>query len=102
MTGDKEKFNSIEMKAGAKVSFGGNQIGRITGVGQVGPVKDVYLVDGLCHNLLSVSQCTDRGNWVIFDSNECLIIDKQKLNLDKDILICKLKKNSVFLRRKFE
>ena len=55
MTGDKEKFNSIEMKEGAKVSFGVNQSGRITGVGQVGLVKDVYLVDDLCHNLLSVS-----------------------------------------------
>ena len=62
MTGDKEKFNSIEMKEGAKVSFEGNQSGRITGVLQVGPVKEVYLVDGLCHNLLSVSQCTHRGN----------------------------------------
>ena len=92
ITGDKEKFNSIEMKEELKVCFGGNQSGRITRVGQVGPVKDVYLVDGLCHNLLSVSQCTDRGNWVIFDSNECLIIDKQKLDLDKDSLNCKLMK----------
>ena len=35
LTGDKEKFNSLEIKEGAKVSFGGNQSGRITGVGQV-------------------------------------------------------------------
>ena len=75
ITGDRDKFNSIEMKEGEKVSFGGNQSGKITGVGEVEPVKDVYFVDGLCHNLLSVSQCTHRGNWVIFDSNECLIID---------------------------
>ena len=62
MKGDKEKYKSLEMKEGAKVTFGGNQSGRITGIGQVGPVKEVYLVDGLLHNLLSVSQCTDRGN----------------------------------------
>ena len=93
MTVDKEKFSSLEFKEGAKVSFGGNQSGKITGVGQVGPVKEVYLVNGLCHNLLSVSQCTDRGNWVIFDSNECLVIDKQKLNLDRNNLSCKLKAN---------
>ena len=93
MTGDKEKFNFLEIKEGAKVSFGGNQSGRITGIGQVSPVKEVYLVDGLCHNLLSVSQCTDRGNWVIFDSNECLVVGKQKLNLDKSNLSCKLKAN---------
>ena len=46
---------------------------------------------GLLHNLLSVSQCTDKGNWVIFDSNECLVIDKHKLKLDKSNLNCKLK-----------
>ena len=62
MTGDKDKFNSLVVKDGAKVSFGGNQSGKITGVGKVGPVQDVYLVDGLCHNLLNVSQSTDKGN----------------------------------------
>ena len=56
MTGDRDKFKSLVIKDGATVTFGGTQSGKITGVGEVGPVKDVYLVDGLCHNLLSVSQ----------------------------------------------
>ena len=93
MTGDRDKFKSLVIKDGATVTFGGNQSGKITGVGEVGPVKDVYLVDGLCHNLLSVSQSTDKGNWVIFDSHECIIVDKQDLNLDKANLKCKLKAN---------
>jgi len=33
----------------------------------------VYLVDGLQHNLLSVSQLCDKGNHVGFTSNQCLI-----------------------------
>ena len=41
MTGDRDKFKSLVIKDGAKVSFGGNQRGKITGVGEVGPVKDV-------------------------------------------------------------
>ena len=93
MTGDRDKFKSLVIKDGATVTFGGNQSGKITGVGEVGPVKDVYLVDGLCHNLLSVSQSTDKGNWIIFDSHECIIVDKQDLNLDKANLKCKLKAN---------
>ena len=92
MTGDRDTFKSLVIKDGAKVNFGGNQSGKITGVGEVGPMKDVYLVDGLCHNLLSVSQSTDKGNWVIFDSHECIIVDKQDLNLDKANLKCKLKR----------
>ena len=53
MTGDRDKLKSLVIKDGATVTFGGNQSGKITGVGEVGPVKDVYLVDGLCHNLLA-------------------------------------------------
>ena len=73
MTGDKNKFVNLKAKEGGKVSFGGNQSGRIVGIGEVqnangAPVKDVYHVEGLCHNLLSVSQSADKDNWVIFDS----------------------------------
>ena len=53
MTGDRDMFSSLVVKDGAKVSFGGNQSGKITGIGKVGSVQDVYLVDGLCHNLPS-------------------------------------------------
>ena len=91
MTGDMDKFKSLVIKDGAKVNFGGNQSGKITGVGEVDPIQDVYLVDGLYHNLLSVSQSTDKGNWVIFDSHECLIVDKNDLDIDKNNLKCKLK-----------
>ena len=93
MTGDRDKFKSLVIKDGAKVNFGGNQSGKITGVGEVGPIQDVYLVDGLCHNLLSVSQSTDKGNWVIFDSHECFIVDKNDLDIDKTNLKYKLKAN---------
>ena len=71
MTRDRDKFNSLVVKDGVKVSFGGNQSGKITGVGEVGPVQDVYLVEGLCHNLLSVSQSTDKGNWIITKRGWC-------------------------------
>jgi hypothetical protein len=36
-------------------------------------VQDVLLVDGLKHNLLSVSQMCDRGCEVVFTSKECKI-----------------------------
>ena len=41
MTGDRDKFKSLVIKDGATVTFGGNQSGKITGVGEVVPVKEV-------------------------------------------------------------
>ncbi|KAI9084598.1 hypothetical protein K1719_033380 [Acacia pycnantha] len=73
MTRDQSKFASIKHKDGGKVTFGGNESEELLGIGKIGnsngpQIKDVYLVDGLCHNLLGVSQSTDKGNLVIFDS----------------------------------
>ena len=87
MTGDKSKFVSIKPKDGGKVTFGGDQTGKIAGIGEIGNnegplIKDVYLVEGLCHNLLSVSQSTDKGNLVIFDSEECLIVKKDLISIN--------------------
>ena len=48
MTGDQSKFVSIKSKDGGKVTFGGNQTGKIAGIGKIGNkegllIKDVYL-----------------------------------------------------------
>ena len=36
-------------------------------------IENVFLVDGLKHNLLSISQLCDKGNRVIFESSICLV-----------------------------
>ena len=38
-------------------------------------MEDVYLVDGLKHNLLSVSQMCDKDNLVVFISNCCFVVN---------------------------
>ena len=40
-------------------------------------IENVVLVDGLKHNLLSVSQLCDKGFNVIFDDLACSVIDRQ-------------------------
>jgi len=65
MTGDRRKFVSLSKKEG-NVSFGSGS-GRIVGKGIVtlingkGKAQDDLLVDGLKHNLLSVSQICDQA-----------------------------------------
>ena len=52
----------------------------IVGIGNIGEslsnsIEDVYLVDGLRHNLLSVSQLCDKDNLVVFTLNRCLVVN---------------------------
>jgi len=78
MTGNKSNFLSLTAFDGGRVAFGNGKSGTIVGVGKIGKslshsIDKVYLVDGLQHNLLSVSQLCDKGNHVGFSLNQCLI-----------------------------
>jgi len=60
------------------VAFGNGKSGKIIGVGKIGKslshsIDNMYLINGLQHNLLSLSQLCDRGNHVEFSSDQCLI-----------------------------
>jgi len=52
-------FFTLTMKEGGNVKFGGNQSGKIIGTRTIGnffiSINKVWLVDGLEHNLLSIS-----------------------------------------------
>ena len=78
MTGDKECFLSFEEKEGGSVTFGNNDKAKIKGMGIIGKnnsakIKDVQYVEGLKHNLLSISQLCDNGYEVIFKPSICEI-----------------------------
>ena len=64
------------------MTFGDNGKGRIIGHGSIDNnssslIENVFLVDGLKHNLLSISQLCDKGFKVIFESSHCIIKDSQ-------------------------
>jgi len=80
MTGDKTKFAKLELKEKGFVTCGDNNKGRILGNGVIGNgssfnIKNVLLVEGLKHNLISISQLCDKGFKVMFKPNNCLIYD---------------------------
>ena len=55
-----------------------NVKGKIIDIGQVSKkdstyIENVLLVDGLQHNLLSISQLCNKGNRVIFKPKECFV-----------------------------
>ncbi|KAK9151265.1 hypothetical protein Syun_009574 [Stephania yunnanensis] len=77
MTGDAHQFIELKRHDGGKVTFGDNNKGRVIGLGTVGnnslSISNVYLVDGLKHNLLSISQLCDKGFHVMFESSKCIV-----------------------------
>ena len=79
MTGDQKKFISLNKKNG-NVSFGSG-FAKITGKGTAtlvngqGKAQNTLLVEGLKHNLLSVSQIFDQGHNVVFSAKNCEIRD---------------------------
>jgi len=80
MTGDKTKFAKLELKEEGFVTYGDNNKGRILGNEVIGNgssfnIKNVLLVEGLKHNLISISQLCDKGFKVMFEPNNCLIYD---------------------------
>jgi hypothetical protein len=65
MTGDKSKFLTLSESKSGNVTFGNDAPGKIKGKGMVslsngkGKAQDVLFVEGMKHNLLSVSQVCD-------------------------------------------
>ena len=60
MTGDEGHFSSLSLKDGGMVTFGDNGKGKIVGIDTIGKnssiiIENVLLVQGLKHNLLSIS-----------------------------------------------
>jgi len=80
VTGEKFNFLSLTAARGGSVALGNDKSGTIVGIGKIGEslshsIDGVYLVDGLRHNLLSVSQLCDKENLVLFTSNRCLVVN---------------------------
>ena len=89
MTGDESKFAFLTKKNWGYVTFGDNVKGRIIGQGNIGNgtsslIESVLLVDGLKHDLLSISQLCDKSFKVIFKASHCITKDIQN---DKTIFM---------------
>jgi len=80
MTGEKSNSLSLAATQGGSVPFGNGKSGIIVGIDKIGEslshsIDGVYLVDGLKHNLFSVSQVCDKDNLVVFSSKQCLVVN---------------------------
>ena len=85
MTGDSTLLTKFVERAGPSITFGDDSKGYTMGYGLISSenviIESVALVDGLKHNLLSISQLCDRGNEVWFTKEACVISDKTTGNI---------------------
>src|SRR2546430_11030496 len=98
MTGKINMLSSLRHKDGGLVTFGDNNQGKIIAIGDVGQgknplIENVLLVDGLRHNLLSISQLCDKGYKVLFDMNACHLYDSDMTN----IIAKGYRKNNIYI-----
>jgi hypothetical protein len=80
MTREKKMFTSCDMieNSTERIAFGGNGGGTVVGLGKISisinhSISDVYLVESLDYNLLSISQLCEMGYNCLF-TNEGVII----------------------------
>ncbi|XP_050238176.1 uncharacterized protein LOC126687663 [Mercurialis annua] len=79
LTGQISNFTQLEHKKLGNVTFGDDAKGQHVGIGKIGnssssSIENAWLVNGLKHNLLSVSQFCDKDYNVNFNSKACYAI----------------------------
>ena len=97
MTGEKTLLTNVVEKAVPVVTFGDDSKGFTTGYGnlEIGNViiENISLVDGLKHNLLSISQFCDKGYNVDFRKERCLISNRK----DEKLALQGVRKGNLFV-----
>ncbi|KAJ9558487.1 hypothetical protein OSB04_013101 [Centaurea solstitialis] len=91
MTGNMSYLEDFLRFNGGYVAFGDNpKGGKISGKGKVTrgklTLEEVYFVDQLRYNLLSVSQVCDKKYYILFSETECIILSS-KFKVDESLIL---------------
>ncbi|KAI3769035.1 hypothetical protein L6452_00131 [Arctium lappa] len=102
MTGNMSCLQDFKHINGGHVAFGDNLTsGKISGKGNVTKGKmtfeDVYYVDQLKYNLLSVSHVCDKQHSILFTNTECMILAPGFKAVDESMILLRTpRKNNVY------
>ena len=97
MTGDSTLLIEFKERAGPSITFGDDSKGYNVGYGLISKdnviIEEVSLVDGLKHNLLSISQLCDKGNTITFNSVACVVKNKRS----NKVVLTGVRKGNMYL-----
>ncbi|KAI3672608.1 hypothetical protein L6452_38703 [Arctium lappa] len=102
MTGNMTCLQNFKRIDGGHVAFGDNPAGgKISGKGNVSKGKmafeDVYYVEQLRYNLLSVSQVCDKKHSILFNDTECIILAPGFKVVDESMILLRTpRKDNVY------
>lgn len=102
MTGNMACLKNFKKIDGGHVAFGNNPAGgKISGKGDVSKGKmtfeDVYYVEQLRYNLLSVSQVCDKKHSILFTDSECIILAPGFKVVDENMILLRTpRKDNVY------
>ncbi|KAJ9560934.1 hypothetical protein OSB04_006094 [Centaurea solstitialis] len=101
MTGNRSFLEDLIRLNGGYVAFGDNpKRGKVSGKGKVTggklTLEDVYYVDQLRYNLMSVSQVCDKKFFTLFSDTECMILSPKFVVDESLILLRTPRKDNVY------
>ncbi|KAJ9553579.1 hypothetical protein OSB04_017624 [Centaurea solstitialis] len=92
MTGIMSLLENFKRFEGRHVAFGDNpKGGKVSGKGKISKgmmtFEDVYYVEQLKYNLLSISQVCDKKHSILFNDEECLILSPEFKIVDENMIL---------------
>ncbi|KAJ9542204.1 LOW QUALITY PROTEIN: hypothetical protein OSB04_028710 [Centaurea solstitialis] len=102
MTGIMSLLENFKRFEGGHVAFGDNpKGGKVSGKGKISKgmmtFEDVYYVEQLKYNLLSVSQVCDKKHSILFNDEECLILSPEFKIVDENMILLRApRKDNVY------
>ncbi|KAJ9566934.1 hypothetical protein OSB04_002900 [Centaurea solstitialis] len=102
MTGIMSLLENFKRFEGGHVAFGDNpKGGKVSGKGKISKgmmtFEDVYYVEQLKYNLLSVSQVCDQKHSILFNDEQCLILSPEFKIVDENMILLRApRKDNVY------
>ena len=97
MTADSTLLTEFEERAGPCITFGDDSKGYTKGYGLISKdnviIEEVALVEGLKHNLLSISQLCDKGYVTLFSKEACVIFNQE----NNKVVLIGIRKGNVYI-----
>jgi len=70
-------MDNVKRNTKAELVFAGGEVGIVDATGSIGEMKEIHCSSALAHEIMSVSQLTEMGYTLVFDSNNAFVLKKE-------------------------
>jgi hypothetical protein len=69
-------MDNVKRNTKAELVFAGGEVGIVDATGSIGEMKEIHCSSALAHEIMSVSQLTEIGYTLVFDSSNAYVLKK--------------------------